>query len=144
MSWSSQGYLFGHAETDYGNGEPNPAIDERNEDVPEGIQGLSIYYGCSGAEFFRGVFDGSAARAKAALRKVRMLTVYATKYGGVCNLEDHLSHFAFIKESSRRTWFFDVVEQPRAWKWALQGFLPPSLRQEVDKYQRLSASGSSM
>ncbi len=140
MSWSSQGYLFGHAETDYGNGEPNPAIDERNEHVPEGIEGLSISYGCSGAEFFRGIYDGSEAQAKTALQQVRMLTVYATKYWGVCKLEDHIPHFVFLAESERRTWFFDAVEQPRDWRWVLEGFLPANLHQEVKRHHRSHSS----
>jgi len=140
MSWSSQGYLFGHAETDYGNGEPNPAIDERNEQVPTGIRGLTIYYGCSGAEFFRGIFKGKTAKAKAALERVRMLTVYAHKYGDVCNLEDHISHLVFIEQSDRCTWFFDAAEQPRDWKYVLEGLLPASLRREVEKYQRPRSS----
>jgi hypothetical protein len=136
MSWTTQGYLFGRPETDYGNGDPNPAIDERNEHVPAGIKGLSIYYGCSGAEFFRGVFDGSEAQARAALERVRQLTVYACKYWGMCTLADHLSHLVFIEQSDERTWFFDAVEQPRDWKLVVEHFLPPKLRGAVELHAR--------
>jgi hypothetical protein len=136
MSWTTQGYLFGHPETDYGNGDPDPAIDLRNDEVPTGIHELSIYYGCSGAEFFRGTFEGNARQTETVLQRVHMLTVYAYKYGGVCRLEDHISHMVFIEESDKRTWFFDGFEQPRDWKSEVERLLPARLRPQVAKYVR--------
>lgn len=139
MSWTTQGYLFGRAETDYGNGDPNPTIDLRNEQVPTGIRGLSVYYGCTGAEFFRGVFEGNAGQARAALQSVSMLTVYAAKYGGVCSLEDHISHLVFVEQTDTCTWFFDAVEQPRHWRSEVERLLPPGLRQTVERHLRRTA-----
>ncbi len=136
MSWSTQGYLSGRPEADFGNGEPNPVIDQRNDEVPTGIQELTIYYGCSGAEFFRGVFKGNGRQAEAALQKVHMLTVYAYKYHGVCMLQDHISHMVFIQQSDTRTLFFDALEQPRDWRREVERLLPPRLRPQVQKYIR--------
>ena len=127
MSWSLQGYISGRPETDYGNGDEMLEINRRNEHVPEGIAGLSVHYGCSHARFFRGVFDGPADQARAALARIRRLTVYATKYGGICKLEDHLPHFVFLEGRDGRTYFFDAQHREDEWRQAVEHFLPPEL-----------------
>ena len=131
MGWSAQGYFNGRPQTDYGNGKERPEVDLRNANVPEGLEELNIYYGCSGSEFFRGEFAGSAGQAKAALQKVRWLTVYKSKYGGICRLEDHFAHFVFHEHSDGHTYFFDTSEQPHEWHKDVMDLLPPEMHHLV-------------
>lgn len=131
MSWTLQGYISGRPETDYGNGDELLEIDRRNEHVPQGITGLSVHYGCSQARFFRGVFEGPADQARAALARIKKLTVYASKYGGICVLADHLPHFVFLEGRDGRTYFFDAEHREGEWRQAVEHILPPELHAAI-------------